>query len=115
MAGLKPEYIVIHTAAIDDPNCDAAHIDAVHRNDNGWDCIGYHFVILDDRHPQKNDGDLEKGRDINMPGAHVLGLNDRSIGICCVGHGDHAPFTEKQMETLCRTVSELMDAYGAFP
>lgn len=47
----------------------------------GFGTIGYHHVI--DR-----DGTVGKGRDENMPGAHVANHNTGSIGICLVGgHG----------------------------
>jgi hypothetical protein len=47
----------------------------------GWGTIGYHWVI--DRN-----GEITKGRDESMQGAHVAGHNTGSIGICLIGgHG----------------------------
>ena len=44
----------------------------------GFSDIGYHYVI----HP---DGKVEKGRDVNIAGAHCSGHNSKSIGICYIG------------------------------
>lgn len=49
-----------------------------------WDDIGYHFVI-------RRDGTLEKGRDIDVIGAHCRGHNSRSLGVCLVGRDDFNP------------------------
>ena len=85
-------------------------IDQWHR-DRGWNGIGYHFVIVNDKHDSAKDGEIQKGRDIVMIGAHARGLNSRSIGICCIGHGDYDPFTEAQHESLVSKISDLIDEY----
>jgi N-acetylmuramoyl-L-alanine amidase len=108
---LNVQYLVVHTAAFDGRNCDAAMIDRWHR-DQGWAGIGYHFVIINDRHDTVADGTLQRGRAKDRPGAHVAGLNTRSLGICCVGHGDRRPHTEKQRQTLLGLLSGLMDEYN---
>ena len=111
---LSPEYIVVHTAGLDMRNCDRDFIHALHLK-NGWNGIGYHFVIVDDRHDTHPDGMVQIGRDIREPGAHVKGLNDISVGICCVGHGDLAPFTKKQIQSLITLVSDLLKRFGLSP
>jgi N-acetyl-anhydromuramyl-L-alanine amidase AmpD len=85
-------------------------IDKWHR-DKGWNGIGYHFVIVNDKHDEIEDGTVQKGRDIGIVGAHARGLNSRSIGICCVGHGDYEPFTKNQTKSLVEKISELIDQY----
>lgn len=45
---------------------------------NGWSDIGYHFVIY-------RDGSVHKGRPLEQIGAHTLGYNANSIGICYIG------------------------------
>lgn len=45
---------------------------------NGWDDIGYHYVI--DRY-----GKINTGRSSNIPGAHCKGHNSISLGIAYVG------------------------------
>lgn len=54
-----------------------ANIDAWHRH-FGWECIGYHYVIT-------GDGKCETGRSLMQKGAHTIGANYDSIGICLTG------------------------------
>ena len=108
---MHPEYIVIHTAAFNGKNCDRDMIDQWHKARN-WSGIGYHFVILNDKHSQKADGIVENGRATNKMGAHVLGLNDRSLGICCIGHGDKNDFTAAQYESLYGLIRRLMTEFS---
>lgn len=49
-----------------------------HVKGNGWIDIGYHFVIY-------RDGSIHEGRPIEQIGAHTLGHNTHSIGICYIG------------------------------
>lgn len=44
----------------------------------GWNTVGYHYVI-------KLDGTVQIGRPVEMAGAHTLGHNENSIGICYIG------------------------------
>jgi N-acetylmuramoyl-L-alanine amidase len=77
----KITEIIVHcsaTPALRDVS--AATIDLWHRK-RGFYCIGYHFVV-------RLDGTIENGRDINKIGAHCLGHNAHSIGICYVGGCD---------------------------
>lgn len=108
---LDPEYLVVHTAAYSGPNCDKEMIDRWHRQ-KGWNGIGYHFVIINDKHDDLPDGTLQEGRPVDRMGAHVKGINSRSLGICCVGHGDKEPFTDAQRKTLFALLSELMDRFA---
>ena len=54
-----------------------ADVDAWHRR-RGFDGIGYHYVVT-------LDGKVEAGRPVERVGAHCLGHNRRSIGVCYVG------------------------------
>jgi N-acetylmuramoyl-L-alanine amidase len=47
-------------------------------DDNGWDDIGYSFLI-------GGDGNAYQGRSWNRVGAHAPNFNDKSIGICLMG------------------------------
>lgn len=74
----KIDTIIIHcsgTKAWQDFT--AADIDRWHRN-RGFDSIGYHYII-------RLNGKIEKGRDVSLPGAHCVGWNEHSIGICYIG------------------------------
>lgn len=70
--------IIIHCSATPEHrNIKAATIDKWHR-DKGWQCIGYHYVI-------DLDGTIESGRPLSDEGAHTIGHNKNSIGICYIG------------------------------
>lgn len=79
---LKPlelvEYIVLHCAATP-PEMDVRlkDIDLWHRQ-QGWLACGYHIVIA-------RDGTIEFGRPLDKQGAHVKGVNHKSIGVCMAG------------------------------
>lgn len=66
--------------------------------------IGYHFVILNGsidkgEFDSELDGFIETGRPMDCSGAHTIGENERSIGICCIGNGLN-PFTNAQLNSL---------------
>jgi N-acetylmuramoyl-L-alanine amidase len=102
-------FIIIHCAATDAPgdvNIGAKDIDVWHRQ-RGFLCIGYHFVI-------KRSGEVETGRHVNVVGAHVLGENHDSIGICMVGGGSKKEtndFTPEQWTALESLVRSLKHDY----
>ena len=73
----KTELIVIHCAATKaSMDIGASEIRKWHVDDNGWDDIGYHYII-------KRDGTIEEGRDIEMSGA-ILPINQPLI-TCLIG------------------------------
>lgn len=93
------DHIVIHCSA--SPYGTARLIEGWHR-EKGWKSIGYHFVIQNGmpwnigEYLPSLDGSVENGRfldgdsflDENEVGAHALGYNNTSIGICLIGMND---------------------------
>jgi len=82
------------------------------RRGNGWNDIGYHYVI-------RRNGDIETGRRIDIPGAHARGHNENSIGICLIGGVDAndrkkatANFTLEQYLSLNVLIEELKETHG---
>ena len=85
----------------------------------GWKDIGYNYVI-------RRDGTLEGGRDLDNDGdfdeevgAHAVGFNANTIGICLVGGTDaddknkaEANFTFAQYRTLYSLVQYLKKQYN---
>lgn len=72
------DSIIIHCSATKaGQDFTAKDVDRWHRQ-RGFNGIGYHYVV-------RLDGTLEKGRDVSLPGAHCMGWNERSIGICYIG------------------------------
>ena len=110
MALLDPRkvvYLVVHTAAhLGDPGIE--EIRRWHVEERGWEDCGYHWVI-------RKNGDLETGRSLEYQGAHCLGINHASIGVCCSGHGDAQPFTAAQEATLIRLAVHIHREYGVEP
>jgi N-acetylmuramoyl-L-alanine amidase len=104
--------LIIHSSATrEGANIGADDIRRWHVIDNGWSCIGYHFVI-------RRSGCVEPGRALRMAGAHVSGRNANSVGICMVGgvaaDGRTAEdnFTQAQWASLIALVEKLR---GQFP
>lgn len=101
----KIDKIIVHCSATKPTqNIGAAEIDAWHKK-QGWDEIGYHFVI-------RRSGEIENGRAVEKIGAHCKGHNADSIGICLVGGIDTAGkpennFTDAQFASLRKLVLEL--------
>ena len=102
--------IILHCAATK-PGMDIgrAEITKWHVDGNGWNSIGYHFVI-------RRDGTVETGRSLEVAGAHVAGHNSDSIGICMVGGINDAGaadtnFTRHQWKSLEGLVDSLVTRF----
>lgn len=101
--------IIIHCSATrQGVDWRAADIDRWHK-ERGWKSIGYHFVV-------DLDGHIEDGRPIAQVGAHCLGHNKSSIGICYIGGIDHRGHpadtrTTAQRVALESLVRSLTDKY----
>lgn len=91
--------IIIHHSASDDVSADEIRVWHLRR---GWSDIGYHYVI-------RENGNIEKGRDVHVVGSHAKGRNTDSIGICITGHDD---FTMEQYASLARLIKSLRVTYG---
>lgn len=104
----KPQYIIIHHSAT--KLGDAETFRRYHVQVNGWKDIGYHYVINNGTY--KPDGFIEKGRDEKEVGAHAVGYNDKSIGICLVGNFDEDKPTQKQMQALTQLCKDIMQRYN---
>jgi len=85
-----------------------------HVYSNGWDDIGYHFLI-------DKDGHIFQGRynpdfpDKDVKGAHAGFSNTRSIGICLLGNTDSIPVTDIQVLNLERLLTWWFQSRGFDP
>jgi|SRR5210317_191112 N-acetylmuramoyl-L-alanine amidase len=106
----KTDMIVIHCSATPaDMDIGVEKIKHWHVVENGWDDVGYHYVI-------KRDGTLETGRDESMVGSHARAVNGTSIGICLIGGSNKSGdwennFLPEQFDTLEQLISTLQDKY----
>jgi N-acetylmuramoyl-L-alanine amidase len=106
--------IIIHHSATDKGN--ATIIDKWHRENNGWNGVGYDFVIGNGT--DSGDGEVEptyrwRGQ---LTGAHTGGTpgnwaNEEAIGICLVGDFDRNTPSKRQLESLAKLVRFLQQRY----
>ena len=79
---LRDSYqtLVVHHSAIykADGRATLQEIQRLHRQDRGWADVGYHFML-------DVDGAIYAGRDLGARGAHTLGRNTGSAGVCLLG------------------------------
>ena len=98
--------IVIHCSAVrPGQQSSAKKINDWHRDRGFQNGIGYHYVV-------RRDGSIEPGRPLEMIGAHVVGHNRHSIGICYEGGlnsfgKDADTRTPEQKATLRKLLEEL--------
>ena len=105
----KINKIIIHCSATPEGrDVTVEDIDKWHRQRN-FKCIGYHYVIY-------LDGSIHKGRDESLQGAHCIGKNAGSIGVCYIGGLDKNgepkdTRTLKQKAALIELLQELVTHY----
>jgi N-acetyl-anhydromuramyl-L-alanine amidase AmpD len=107
-----PSRIIVHCSA---SNFGSAAVISKWHEERGFDRIGYHYVILNGKisHTEKFkelDGVVQKGRPVGYQGAHALGHNHNSIGVCLIG--TPGAFSRKQLRALGRVKNELEIRYG---
>lgn len=100
--------IIVHCTATK-PSVDwgVKEIRRCHINDKGWADIGYHYVI-------RLNGFIERGRAEWRQGAHCVGHNRHSIGVCYVGGLDQngnpsdtrTPAQRRAMLTLLKELTQ---------
>lgn len=103
------DEIIIHCSATQEgKQYHASDIERWHKA-RGFNGVGYHYIVC-------LDGSVENGRDVNQLGAHCLGRNSNSIGICYIGglDVDGKPCdtrTPEQRASLLQLLRELRKLY----
>lgn len=102
--------IIVHCSATPEgKDYTVADIDCWHRQ-RGFAQIGYHYVVY-------RDGSVHVGRQESQIGAHCVGHNTISIGVCYIGgltaDGKHPKDTrtEAQKAALLKLLKELKAKY----
>lgn len=98
---MKPKFLIIHHSA--GPRDQSfEEIRRYHIESRGFDDIGYHKLI-------EFDGRIHQGRTDDKVGAHAIGYNNRSLGICVVGNFDNydLELNHPQWETLIQVCAVL--------
>lgn len=100
---------IVHCS--DTPNDRDVTVDEIrdwHVKGNGWSDIGYHYVIY-------RNGQMFSGRPVSMNGAHCIGHNSDSIGVCMVGRDVFTPMqfdSLKKLYGMLNNVFSHMKPYG---
>lgn len=103
------EIIVHCTATPAGRNVTVDEITKWHKQ-RGFTTIGYHYVVY-------LDGSIHEGRNVDISGAHCIGHNAHSIGVCYVGGCEKdgkTPAdtrTKAQKEGLLWLINSLKDVY----
>lgn len=93
----KINKIIIHCSATPEGRpVSVKDIDRWHR-ERGFSEIGYHWVVY-------LDGSVHPGRSEDVAGAHTVGHNAKSIGICYVGGVDNK-FQTKDTRTTAQRIA----------
>lgn len=107
----KITEIIVHcTATRPGQRVTAADVDRWHRT-RGFAGIGYHYLVM-------TDGTVCPGRPLETPGAHCLGHNAASVGVCYVGGLDPQGLpadtrNAQQREALLDLLKELKRKFPA--
>ncbi len=97
----RTDYIALHHAQAE--KCSVYDIHSWHKS-NGWAGIGYHFLV-------RKDGGIYRGRPLGKMGAHVSGMNNRSIGICAEGDFTRESMGGTQKTAVCALLKYLKDNF----
>ncbi|XP_018301381.1 peptidoglycan-recognition protein SB1 [Mycetomoellerius zeteki] len=103
---IKPApYVVVHHGGIprycrDQETCSniVRKYQDLHLDERGWWDIGYNFVIGED-------GNVYVGRGWDYTGAHAIGYNTQSIGICIIGDFTDFLPNEAALKTLNKLIA----------
>lgn len=86
----NPIVLIYHHAAVDEMSVEQIH--EFHK-EKGWSGIGYNYYV-------RKDGRIFEGRPEEAEGAHTIGRNSSSLGICLEGNFEEEEVTEEQKESL---------------
>jgi len=93
----EPTHLIVHHSAahngLDNYAMVVESIWDFHVNTNGWDDIGYNWLI-------DPDGVLYQGRPDGYQGAHFSCINENTVGICVIGDFTLISPTEEALTTL---------------
>lgn len=107
--------IVIHHSATDKGS--AAIFDKHHKQNNGWDGVGYDFVIGNGTGTGNGQVEVTNRWRQQKTGAHCKTdysnwANRQAVGICLVGNFNKTGPTWQQMNSLSKLVSFLQTSYN---
>ncbi|MFT8348695.1 peptidoglycan recognition family protein [Clostridium saccharoperbutylacetonicum] len=105
----NPNMLIVHHLEAEGVNWTVEAIHEMHKNENGWAGIGYHYYI-------RLDGSIYRGRPDNAIGAHCQGCNTNTLGISFEGNYDtRTEMPIEQYNTWCELKAYLCNKYGVMP
>lgn len=105
----KPNALITHHLEAEGPNWTVETIHQMHKNENGWAGIGYHYYI-------RLDGSIYKGRPDGAIGAHCQGCNTNTLGVAFEGNYDkRVDMPAEQYNSWCELKAYLCNKYGNMP
>jgi len=106
---MTPTHIILHHSLTSDGK--VVNYNAIHRYHTeikNWTDIGYHIIIEN----QRGMVNAILGRMLNEAGAHCIGMNWKSIGICMVGNFDETNPPWAILDKCRRVCRSLMQIYN---
>lgn len=102
------EIIIHHSATKDSGTVSWQAIRRYHIETKGWSDIGYHFGVelVNDRY------EVLVGRPLRKAGAHTVGHNEHSVGVCFIGDFDNESPCNNQFDEGAKLVVSLLDLFG---
>jgi N-acetylmuramoyl-L-alanine amidase len=102
------KLIIHHSFTKDSQTVSWGAIRKYHTGMLGWAEVGYQWglELIGDHY------EILMGRPSNVTGAHTIGQNDQSIGICVVGNYDIDPVTDGIKDALHKLLSWLIVIYN---
>lgn len=94
-------YLVLHHAAW--KTCTVQDVHNAHIN-NGWAGIGYHYFV-------RKNGEIWRGRPEGTVGAHAIGVNAKSIGICAEGDYSTETMPTVQLNSIISLCRDIINRY----
>jgi hypothetical protein len=86
---MRPSKIVVHHSLTEDSGTVSwGAIRLYHTSNKGWSDIGYHAGVEKVKSGRYPYIEVLLGRPWHVPGAHTIGQNSESLGICFVGNYD---------------------------
>lgn len=99
-------YLVVHTeGSPSGAHGSLASIRRYHVVANGWEDVGYHYVI--DR-----EGRIHAGRSERFQGAGVAGFNRHALHVCVTGNADREAFNPPQLVALLEWIADARARHG---
>jgi N-acetylmuramoyl-L-alanine amidase len=111
---VNPRFIILHHSATKDSGTVSWNaIRRYHINECKWGDIGYHFGIefVEDKGDPLGSYEIIVGRTLDKLGAHTVGRNSDSVGICFVGNFDLEPPPQGQWDAGLKLVRWLQTLY----